>query len=272
MMKIVSWNCRGLDSSHKKEDLKKLLHVEKPSILMLQETKLGDLETLNDLQKNWNYCDGRVVSSIGASGGIRIFWKRANFDLQSQVQTQFWIRVNLLNKISGMLYSIINVYILNNYNEKIECWQSLIDLDNGSPLQNLIITGDFKTTRAAMQKRGGSIVRDQFRERLEDLISDLNLYDVPSSKGIYPWNNRRAGPGHTAARLDRFLISSDMLAFPEKSCSMNLPWAGSDHHPIRLTFEKQQNWGPIPFKLNPLWLDRPEILQSIAQIWNQWIT
>jgi exonuclease III len=83
MMKIVSWNCRGLDSSHKKEDLKKLLHVEKPSILMLQETKLGDLENLNDLQKNWNYCDGRVVSSIGALGGIRIFWKRANFDLQS---------------------------------------------------------------------------------------------------------------------------------------------------------------------------------------------
>jgi hypothetical protein len=53
---------------------------------------------------------------------------------------------------------------------------------------------------------------------------------------------------------------------------MNLPWAGSDHRPIRLTLESQQNWGPIPLKLNPLSLDRPEIIQSISQVWNQWIT
>jgi hypothetical protein len=116
------------------------------------------------------------------------------------------------------------------------------------------------------------VVRDQFRERLEDLISDLDLYDVPSNKGIYTWNNRRAGPGHIAARLDRFLISNSLLSLPDKPCSTNLPWAGSDHRPIRLTFEAQQNWGPIPFKLNPLWLDRPELIQSISKIWNQWIT
>jgi endonuclease/exonuclease/phosphatase family metal-dependent hydrolase len=157
------------------------------------------------------------VSSRGASGGIKILWKRINFE-QAQTQTQFWIRVNLLNKISGMLYSIINVYIPNHYNEKIECWQSLIDLAKENPPQNLIIAGDFNTTRAAMEKRGGSVVRDQFQERLEDLISDLDLYDVPSNKGIYTWNNRRAGPGHIAARLDRFLISSELLALCDKSC------------------------------------------------------
>ena len=169
-MKIVSWNCRGLDSSHKKEDLKKLLHVEKPSILMLQDTKLGDLETLNDLQKIWNYCDGHVVSSRGASGGIKIFWKIEDFDLQAQMQTQFWLMVNLLNKVSGMPFSIINIYMPNNYNEKIECWQSLLDLGKENPPQNLIIAGDFNTTRPSKEKRGGSVVRDQFREILEDLI------------------------------------------------------------------------------------------------------
>jgi hypothetical protein len=39
-----------------------------------------------------------------------------------------------------------------------------------------------------------------------------------------------------------------------------------------LTFKTQKNWGPIPFRFNPLWLDRSELIQSIAQIWNQWIT
>jgi hypothetical protein len=63
----------------------------------------------------------------------------------------------------------------------------MIDLSKETPPQNLIIPGDFNTTRAAMEKRGGSVVRDQFREILEDLISDPDLYDVPSSKGIFTW-------------------------------------------------------------------------------------
>jgi hypothetical protein len=53
------------------------------------------------------------------------------------------------------------------------------------PPKNLIIAGDFNTTRVAKEKREGSVVRHQFKEILEDLISDLDIYDVPSKKGIY---------------------------------------------------------------------------------------
>jgi len=76
---------------------------------------MREQETLKDLQKIWNNCDSREVSSRGALGGIRIFWKMENFELQAQMKNQFWLRVNL-NKASGMLFSIINVYIPNNYN------------------------------------------------------------------------------------------------------------------------------------------------------------
>jgi hypothetical protein len=62
--------------------------------------------------------------------------------------------VNLLNKFLGILFSIINVYIPNNY-KKIECWQSLLDLAKENPPQNLIIARDFNTTRASKEKRGG---------------------------------------------------------------------------------------------------------------------
>jgi hypothetical protein len=108
-------------------------------------------------------------------------------------------------------------------------------------------------------------------EKMDDLISDLDLFYVPPTKGMYTWNNKRAGPGHIAARLDRFLIRSFFLALLDKSYSLILPWEGSDHRPIYLIFEPQKNWGPIPFKFNPLWMDRSEFLPSISQIWNQWI-
>jgi exonuclease III len=92
-------------------------------------------------------------------------------------------------------------------------------------------------------------VRDQFREKMDDLISDLDLFDVPPSKGLYTWNNRRAGPGHIATRLDHFLISNSFLAFPDTTSSTILLWAGSDHHPISLAFESQKKLGSYSFQI-----------------------
>jgi len=90
-------------------------------------------------------------------------------------------------------------------------------------------------------------VRDQFREKMDDLILDSDLFDVPPSKGLYTWNSRRAGLGHIAARLDRFLISNSFLSHPDKACSLIVLCAISHHRPIFLLFEPQKNWEPIPF-------------------------
>jgi exonuclease III len=69
MMKVVSWNCRGLGSRDKKE-VRKLLKTENPSILLLQETKMRDLETLQEMQRIWKKGEGKAISSRGALGGI----------------------------------------------------------------------------------------------------------------------------------------------------------------------------------------------------------
>jgi hypothetical protein len=79
---------------------------------------MRDLETLQEFQKNWKKGEVKVVSSRGASGGIGTFWNAEEFNLRDQEQTQFWLMVNLLKKDSSMLYSIINVYMPNNYMEK----------------------------------------------------------------------------------------------------------------------------------------------------------
>jgi exonuclease III len=70
MMKVISWNCKGLGSKSKKEEVRKLIQMKKPSILMIQETKMREHDTLKDLQKIWNKSEGKGVSSRGASGVI----------------------------------------------------------------------------------------------------------------------------------------------------------------------------------------------------------
>jgi len=71
-MNLVSWNHRGLGSKGKKEAMKKIISSEKPKVLLIQETKLGESETFNEMQNIWK--KSRVVlSSREASGGIGTF-------------------------------------------------------------------------------------------------------------------------------------------------------------------------------------------------------
>jgi endonuclease/exonuclease/phosphatase family metal-dependent hydrolase len=92
-----------------------------------------------------------------------------------------WIMVTLSMNTTCMILTIINVYMPSNYGEKTQCWGSLLDLAKENPPQNLIIAGDFNITRRNKEKRWESVVRDQFREKMADLISYLDLFDVPPS-------------------------------------------------------------------------------------------
>jgi len=172
---------------------------------------------------------------------------------------------------SGKVYPIINVYMPNNYREKVECSESLLGIKDFGFLQKCIIVGDFNTTMHTKEKRGGSIVRDPFREPMKDLVSGLDLFDVYPNKGKYTWSNNHTEVGHIATRLDRFFIHNSLLSLPNKISSHIIPWGLSDHHPISLSFEKDENLGPIPFQFNQLWLDSPEFFPLLSRVWNEWV-
>ena len=46
--------------------------------------------------------------------------------------------------------------------------ESLLALKTDLQGKEVIIAGDFNTTRSSSKKRGGSIIRDPFGEKLED--------------------------------------------------------------------------------------------------------
>jgi hypothetical protein len=62
--------------------------------------------------------------------------------------------VTLSISTTCMNLSIINVYIPNNYWEKIDCWGSILDLEKVNPLHNLIIAGDFNITIILKENEG----------------------------------------------------------------------------------------------------------------------
>ena len=49
------------------------------------------------------------------------------------------------------------------------------------------------------------------------------------------------------------------------------PKVTSDHHPITLKVEKEEDLGPIPFRFSPLWIEREGFLYIVFQAWTQYV-
>ena len=50
-----------------------------------------------------------------------------------------------------------------------------------------------------------------------------------------------------------------------------MPKLLSDHHPISLIFEKEDELGPIPFRFSPLWTERDGFMDIVGQAWSQYV-
>jgi exonuclease III len=52
-MIVLSWNCRDLGRKSKEDALRDLIRVEKPTIILIQETKLEEVEELQIGKNIW---------------------------------------------------------------------------------------------------------------------------------------------------------------------------------------------------------------------------
>jgi len=100
--------------------------------------------------------------------------------------------------------------------------------------ENIIIARDLNVTLSQGETKGGTIVRDSICEWVENIILDWESEDIKLTRGKYTWSNKRNGPGHIAARLDRFLVQSSFLLLGLNIVSKILPFRASDHKPVSL--------------------------------------
>ena len=122
----------------------------------------------------------------------------------------------------------------NKLRDKATFWEDLNNIKEELREKDLIIVGDFNTTRTQSEKCGGTKVREPFGEKMEDLMADLDLLDIPLRNTKYTWNNKRIGIGHVVARLDRFMVISTYLQKDILPTSLALPSTISDQKPIAL--------------------------------------
>ena len=59
---------------------------------------------------------------------------------------------------------------------------------------------------------------------------------------------------------ENYLISSKFL-----------PKISSDHHPISLLVEEEEDFGKISFRFNPLWIEREGFWETMSEVWSQYV-
>ncbi|PNX65065.1 cysteine-rich receptor-like protein kinase [Trifolium pratense] len=127
-----------------------------------------------------------------------------------------------------------------------------------------MVIGDFNDVSCKSERKGISEGNRQSEwMEFHQFVEDMELVDVPMSGKKF---TLFSADGRLMSRLDKFLLSSGLIG----KWKVAGQWVGdkdiSDHCPVSLHCSVN-NWGPKPFRVNNCWLEHPDFLRFVENIW-----
>lgn len=83
--------------------------------------------------------------------------------------------------------------------------------------------------------RGSSLLSNVSCADFKNWYDSCNLLHLPTNGSAFTWSNGRRGSQHTEKRLDRSLCNNDWLNLWSSATFCTLVRSKSDHYPILLT-------------------------------------
>jgi len=156
---------------------------------------------------------------------------------------------------------VLNFWKTNSSSSPLE------ELRERHPAVTWILGGDFNMFRSLTKKKGGtrSLGRDSLT--FHNFLNNMRLVDMDTINGIFTWNNKRGGTSQVASRLDRFIISEDLLLTGRSVTAFILPFRGSNHWPIQLEASFIGTPRNRPFRFENVWLTHPDFITNIGKWW-----
>jgi exonuclease III len=211
MMKIITWNIRGLNDRSKQRILRDCIRAENPDVLLLQETKCTGVEAETIFHRSWHGCDFIHSDSAGASGGLAILWNPNTVTLNRPFSTIGTLTTHFTVTGSTQEGAITNVYGPQSQQDKESFMKWINHIKTLLSTPNWILGGDFNMILTLEEKTGGTKRLEQDSGKFKTLIDQLNLVDIETHNGTFTWSNRRTGHQQVACRLDRFLVVEELL-------------------------------------------------------------
>ncbi|XP_028077279.1 uncharacterized protein LOC114279250 [Camellia sinensis] len=225
----------NLDNKFKR-DIKELIKIHKPDILVLMETKV-EFQSMGMFFNTLGLTTSAHVDLIGKSGGIWMLWNPNNVNVRiSKANSQM-----ILATISRQNYPewmLSAVYASPNPRVRDELWENLDNIAQDMN-QPWLVAGDFNDYGSSVEKQGftmnqnQNLTQSQTRSRkFNDRINHCNLMDLGCTGPKLTWSNNRQGWANTLARLDRALCNTEWRTQFLDGFVRNVPRTYSDHSPM----------------------------------------
>ena len=126
-MKIMSFNCRGLAGPLKRPALRRVIDIEHPDVLLLQET-LGEVDAikrkLEGMLLGWVF---ECLDVRGRSGGLATRWNPKTVKLGNVWGMELVLGCTLTSTDIGEEITLLNIY--GPYQDRIPFWEALFNKD-----------------------------------------------------------------------------------------------------------------------------------------------
>ena len=163
---------------------------------------VGELETM---LKEWKFV---LVDIKGKSGGLLLGWRFRQFHLINAWVVYSSLCVRLYSIELKLDFCFVNVY--GPYVNREYFWNNLFCLECLS-YNNFILRGDFNYSMGFSKVWGTKSKVDSLSDYFFRLMDGFGLVDLVPSIIPPTWTNRRVGCENICKRLDRMLISANLL-------------------------------------------------------------
>jgi len=205
-----------------------------------------------------------TIDAQGLSGGLLTAWN-PDFGELKAYHTIAGLLVE--GHIKGFTEPIRILNIYGPCRDRLPFWEK-VDSHNILHLDNLIVGGDLNLTLGQSELWGGKSLEDSLSGYFKQLFIRTNLVDISLANLAPTWRNGRTGDENIAKRLDRFLVSGNLIDRVGRYRSWTSPEGISDHLPVSLQVDFHFNRVQYPFKFNKVWLSDCEFKLAVENYWN----
>ncbi|XP_057418339.1 uncharacterized protein LOC130712522 [Lotus japonicus] len=259
----LTWNVCGLGGTTKREVVKKAIQHLKPELLLLQETKLNQQRqrTVEEWESGLQMRHAEV-QSVGSAGGLMCLWRENSIQVLSVVTDSkfIFLTVKLPNVEQTVLVG--NAYGPHTLLERRNFFEALNShVVNHTGL--VFLAGDFNVVLMGSERSTGGVLKvgDEVFQRF---VQDTKLIDLPLQNGEFTWfSGRNDG---LWSRLDRWLVSDEVLLFFANISQIVFSWNISDHIAVGLLFGVPDA-GPKPFHYFNHWADEEGFNEVVENWW-----
>ncbi|XP_038985517.1 uncharacterized protein LOC120111723 [Phoenix dactylifera] len=226
-MRALLWNCRGAGKPSFAPAFRRLVHLHRPEICVLFETRLSG----RSLQKaraavprSWGF---HAVESQGLSGGIIVTWAQGDYevDVFNVCKQEVILVISEANRSPWVLAA---VYASTDYRERRRLWAEATQLINqGYPM----------------------------------IVADLGF-----SGPQFTWCNNQQGQARVWERLDRAFATPGWVQCFSDYQVRHLPRIASDHCPLLVSTDAVVSFRS-PFRFEKFWTCYPRSWEIVRAAW-----